>query len=161
MAPSTNPTPAYDVVGYLLSCLRHAESGRVNFDAVAKELNIGKAAAAKRWECLLKAHGINPAVCRGGGPIRPKSSGTPPPKEEGLPSPQATPKKKAAPKRTRAGNKRKRATPEDTDIDVKLGSSNDDASVEKRKKVSESTEEDKAELGEAVDEGAVEKVENA
>ncbi|KAK3997119.1 hypothetical protein QBC44DRAFT_209872, partial [Cladorrhinum sp. PSN332] len=60
---------------FLLSCIRHSSAGRViafpfsspkanhpqvDFNAVAEELDIvSKAAAAKRYERLLKAHGIN------------------------------------------------------------------------------------------------------
>ncbi|KAK0670061.1 hypothetical protein QBC41DRAFT_222705 [Cercophora samala] len=63
--------PAIDAeqhLKFLLSCIKHASAGKVNFDAVAQELGIvSKAAAAKRYERLLKAHDINPANIPKGG----------------------------------------------------------------------------------------------
>lgn len=57
--------PALDAeqhLRFLLSCVKHASAGRVNFDAVSQELGIvSKAAAAKRYERLLKAHDLTPA----------------------------------------------------------------------------------------------------
>ncbi|KAK0706566.1 hypothetical protein B0T26DRAFT_756058 [Lasiosphaeria miniovina] len=48
---------------FLLSCIRHSAAGKINFGAVADELNIvSKAAAAKRYERLLKAHDITPQM---------------------------------------------------------------------------------------------------
>ncbi|KAL2018653.1 hypothetical protein VTK56DRAFT_556 [Thermocarpiscus australiensis] len=56
---------------FLLSCIKHSAAGKVNFGAVAEELGIvSKAAAAKRYERLLKAHDINPSATtprKGGG----------------------------------------------------------------------------------------------
>ncbi|KAL2126250.1 hypothetical protein VTI74DRAFT_1335 [Chaetomium olivicolor] len=44
---------------FLLCCIKHSAAGKVNFENVAKEMEIvSKAAAAKRYERLLKAHGI-------------------------------------------------------------------------------------------------------
>ncbi|KAK4241347.1 hypothetical protein C8A03DRAFT_30442, partial [Achaetomium macrosporum] len=52
---------------FLLCCVKHSSAGKVNFDAVASELDIvSKAAAAKRYERLLKAHGITIATPRKG-----------------------------------------------------------------------------------------------
>ncbi|KAG7285099.1 hypothetical protein NEMBOFW57_009719 [Staphylotrichum longicolle] len=52
---------------FLLCCIKHSAAGKVNFDNVANELNIvSKAAAAKRYERLLKAHDINPNTPRKG-----------------------------------------------------------------------------------------------
>ncbi|KGQ08565.1 hypothetical protein BBAD15_g6080 [Beauveria bassiana D1-5] len=43
-------------VRFLISCIRHSNGGKVDFDAVAKELDIvTRAAAAKRYERLLKS----------------------------------------------------------------------------------------------------------
>ncbi|OJJ74886.1 hypothetical protein ASPBRDRAFT_52874 [Aspergillus brasiliensis CBS 101740] len=51
---------------FLLSCIRHSNSGKIDFTAVAEECNIvTKAAAAKRYERLLKSNGINTS----GGPL--------------------------------------------------------------------------------------------
>ncbi|KAK4250140.1 hypothetical protein C7999DRAFT_29389 [Corynascus novoguineensis] len=52
---------------FLLCCIKHSAAGKVNFDNVAQELDIvSKAAAAKRYERLLKAHNISPATPRKG-----------------------------------------------------------------------------------------------
>ncbi|PWY86897.1 hypothetical protein BO70DRAFT_394911 [Aspergillus heteromorphus CBS 117.55] len=51
---------------FLLSCIRYANNGKIDFATVAQECNIvSKAAAAKRYERLMKAHNINPS----GGPL--------------------------------------------------------------------------------------------
>ncbi|KIW92922.1 uncharacterized protein Z519_06771 [Cladophialophora bantiana CBS 173.52] len=60
-----------DQLKFLLSCVRHASHGRVDFVEVAKECGVvSKGAAAKRYERLMKAIGISPS----GGP----SSSSPP-----------------------------------------------------------------------------------
>ncbi|KAL8951811.1 MAG: hypothetical protein Q9222_002227 [Ikaeria aurantiellina] len=47
---------------FLIACIRWSNGGKVNFDEVAKECNVvTKAAAAKRFERLMKAHGIEKA----------------------------------------------------------------------------------------------------
>ncbi|KAA8643639.1 uncharacterized protein ATNIH1004_010408 [Aspergillus tanneri] len=47
---------------FLLSCIRFSNSGKIDFNQVAKECSIiSKGAAAKRYERLMKAHGINPS----------------------------------------------------------------------------------------------------
>ncbi|KAI8720476.1 hypothetical protein NCS52_00492900 [Fusarium sp. LHS14.1] len=49
-----------DQVKFLVSCIGHTSNGRPDFQAVADELSIvSKAAAQKRYERMLKAHGIN------------------------------------------------------------------------------------------------------
>ncbi|KAK3304406.1 uncharacterized protein B0T15DRAFT_512560 [Chaetomium strumarium] len=62
--------PPQDIEGqfkFLLCCVKHSSAGKVNFDAVATELDIvSKAAAAKRYERLLKAHNITIATPRKG-----------------------------------------------------------------------------------------------
>ncbi|EEH02869.1 conserved hypothetical protein [Histoplasma capsulatum G186AR] len=46
---------------FLLKCVKYSNSGKVDFDEVARECNIvSKGAAAKRYERLVKANGINP-----------------------------------------------------------------------------------------------------
>ncbi|KAK1761172.1 hypothetical protein QBC47DRAFT_397145 [Echria macrotheca] len=53
---------------FLLACIKHSANGKVNFTAVADELGIvSKAAAAKRYERLLKAHDILPSSLMGRG----------------------------------------------------------------------------------------------
>ncbi|KAI1086159.1 hypothetical protein F5B19DRAFT_480242 [Rostrohypoxylon terebratum] len=45
---------------FLIACIKHSSAGKVDFNEVAKELGIiSKGAAAKRYERLMKAHGIN------------------------------------------------------------------------------------------------------
>ncbi|EEU45851.1 uncharacterized protein NECHADRAFT_78767 [Fusarium vanettenii 77-13-4] len=57
-----------DQVKFLVSCIGHTSNGRPDFQAVADELSIvSKAAAQKRYERMLKAHGISrPGVLAGG-----------------------------------------------------------------------------------------------
>ncbi|KAI1461076.1 hypothetical protein F4805DRAFT_477470 [Annulohypoxylon moriforme] len=44
---------------FLIACIKHSTAGKVDFNEVAKELSIiSKGAAAKRYERLMKAHGI-------------------------------------------------------------------------------------------------------
>ncbi|KAI1347731.1 hypothetical protein F5Y01DRAFT_318488 [Xylaria sp. FL0043] len=86
---------------FLISCIRHSVSGKVDFEEVRKECDIvSKGAAAKRYERLMKAHGISPAGA---------SSAV---KNEANDS--ESPKKK-----TRAQKKRKleEVDPDETDID--------------------------------------------
>ncbi|KAI9931476.1 hypothetical protein MW887_010051 [Aspergillus wentii] len=59
---------------FLISCIRFSNGGKVDFAEVAKECNIvTKGAAAKRYERLMKTHGINP---NGGGPASPATPST-------------------------------------------------------------------------------------
>ncbi|KAI0484185.1 hypothetical protein GGR56DRAFT_679607 [Xylariaceae sp. FL0804] len=52
---------------FLISCIRHSNSGKVDFEAVAAECGIvSKGAASKRYERLMKAHGINQSGVTGG-----------------------------------------------------------------------------------------------
>ncbi|KAI1210580.1 uncharacterized protein F4807DRAFT_466961 [Annulohypoxylon truncatum] len=47
---------------FLIACIKHSTAGKVDFNEVAKELSIiTKGAAAKRYERLMKAHGIGSA----------------------------------------------------------------------------------------------------
>ncbi|KAJ9385571.1 hypothetical protein DTO063F5_4164 [Paecilomyces variotii] len=56
---------------FLLSCIRYSNNGKVDFTEVAKECKIvSKGAAAKRYERMMKANGINP----NGGPCPPSAS---------------------------------------------------------------------------------------
>ncbi|GAB1313051.1 hypothetical protein MFIFM68171_03261 [Madurella fahalii] len=50
---------------FLLCCIKHSTAGKVNFNEVASELGIiSKAAAAKRYERLLKSHDITVSTPR-------------------------------------------------------------------------------------------------
>ncbi|KAI9835960.1 MAG: hypothetical protein M1837_003572 [Sclerophora amabilis] len=56
MAPSSND----EQFKFLISCIRNANNSKVDFAEVAKECGIvSKGAAAKRYERMMKAHGIN------------------------------------------------------------------------------------------------------
>ncbi|KAL6720269.1 hypothetical protein ACLMJK_002190 [Lecanora helva] len=56
MAPISND----DQFKFLISCIRYSDNGKINFDSVAEECGIvSKGAAAKRYERLMKAHGIH------------------------------------------------------------------------------------------------------
>ncbi|KAK3392623.1 hypothetical protein B0T20DRAFT_488429 [Sordaria brevicollis] len=58
------PKANQDVQGqmnFLLTCIKHSNNGKINWTDVAEELGIvSKAAAAKRYERLLKSHDIQP-----------------------------------------------------------------------------------------------------
>ncbi|EEP79279.1 predicted protein [Uncinocarpus reesii 1704] len=83
---------ADDQLNFLLSCVKNSNNGKVNFAAVAEECEIvTKGAAAKRYERLMKANGINP---NGGGPATPA---------DGEPSPPETPKKPRKAPASKAG----------------------------------------------------------
>ncbi|KAI0850127.1 hypothetical protein F5Y00DRAFT_268621 [Daldinia vernicosa] len=62
--------PALDVDSqfkFLIVCIKHSTAGKVDFAEVAKECEIvSKGAAAKRYERLMKAHGIGTAGGVGG-----------------------------------------------------------------------------------------------
>ncbi|KAI0162874.1 hypothetical protein BJ166DRAFT_280471 [Pestalotiopsis sp. NC0098] len=52
---------------FLISCIKNSNAGKVDFAAVAEQLDIvSKGAAAKRYERLMKAHGIGPNGINGG-----------------------------------------------------------------------------------------------
>ncbi|KOS20515.1 hypothetical protein ESCO_005418 [Escovopsis weberi] len=53
-------TDPSEQVRFLVSCIGHTSNGRPDFAAVAEELGIvTKAAAQKRYERMLKAHGVS------------------------------------------------------------------------------------------------------
>ncbi|OLN91970.1 hypothetical protein CCHL11_01483 [Colletotrichum chlorophyti] len=63
-------TDAEGQVKFLVNCIKHSQSGRVDFEAVATECNIvSKAAAAKRFERLLKANGMKTSDLQKGGSV--------------------------------------------------------------------------------------------
>ncbi|KAI0414936.1 hypothetical protein F5X98DRAFT_389444 [Xylaria grammica] len=58
--PTGTPADVEFQFRFLISCIRHSTAGKVDFEEVRKECNIiSKAAAAKRYERLMKAHNIN------------------------------------------------------------------------------------------------------
>ncbi|KAI1878977.1 hypothetical protein JX265_003154 [Neoarthrinium moseri] len=72
---------------FLIACIKHSTAGKVDFGEVAKQCDIvSKGAAAKRYERLMKAHGITSSPSGGSG----GSPRTPVKKEKG-----ATPKSSA------------------------------------------------------------------
>ncbi|PVH80957.1 hypothetical protein DL98DRAFT_588015 [Cadophora sp. DSE1049] len=57
MAPASNE----EQFKFLISCIRYSNNGKVDFSQVAKECKIvSKGAAAKRYERMMRAHGIAP-----------------------------------------------------------------------------------------------------
>ncbi|KLJ06315.1 hypothetical protein EMPG_10299 [Blastomyces silverae] len=55
------PATSDEQLNFLLKCVKYSSNGKVDFDQVARECNIvSKGAAAKRYERLMKANGINP-----------------------------------------------------------------------------------------------------
>ncbi|CAK37075.1 hypothetical protein AnigIFM63604_010327 [Aspergillus niger] len=86
MSTTTTPTKPTRItpdeqLHFLLSCIRHSNSGKIDFTTVAKECSIvTKAAAAKRYERLLKSHGINTS---GSGSLPSSSNNTPAKKRPG------------------------------------------------------------------------------
>ncbi|KAI3085605.1 hypothetical protein CBS147343_2501 [Aspergillus niger] len=85
MSTTTTPTKPTRITPdeqlHFLSCIRHSNSGKIDFTTVAKECSIvTKAAAAKRYERLLKSHGINTS---GSGSLPSSSNNTPAKKRPG------------------------------------------------------------------------------
>ncbi|KAL4723290.1 hypothetical protein ACLX1H_009780 [Fusarium chlamydosporum] len=90
-----------DQVKFLVSCIGHTSNGRPDFQAVAEELEIcSKAAAQKRYERMLKAHGISRP-----GALAAANNG-----DGKTDTPPATPSKRKAKSET-AGSARKTRTP--------------------------------------------------
>ncbi|KAH7192323.1 uncharacterized protein B0J16DRAFT_368584 [Fusarium flagelliforme] len=123
-----------DQIKFLVSCIGHSSNGRPDFQAVADELDIvTKAAAQKRYERMLKAHGISRpgALAANNG----DSAETPP----------ATPTKRKA-KGEAAGSAKKTRTPR-AKAKAKKESSDDEkpkpkASATKRKVKKEEEQEE-------------------
>ncbi|KAL2369138.1 hypothetical protein RJ035_006700 [Blastomyces gilchristii] len=90
------PAGSDEQLNFLLKCVKYSSNGKVDFDQVARECNIvSKGAAAKRYERLMKANGINP----NGGPAA--GPDTPSPQE---PNFNRTTPKKSTPKTPTKGN---------------------------------------------------------
>ncbi|KAK2607798.1 hypothetical protein N8I77_006448 [Diaporthe amygdali] len=100
---------------FLIACIKHTNAGKVDFGKVSEELSIvSKGAAAKRYERLMKAHGIDKT--NGSGASSPGPSGPSTPKTP------ASGRKNANSRATPASKKRKlaaRVDDVDDDDDVK------------------------------------------
>ncbi|ROW12886.1 hypothetical protein VPNG_04723 [Cytospora leucostoma] len=105
---------------FLICCIKYTNAGKVDFGEVAKELEIvSKGAAAKRYERLMKAHGIT-GNGNGNG-----NGGSPAPSGSSNPSTPKTPasnRKTGAASRSSSNKKRKlaaRGNDADDDDDIK------------------------------------------
>ncbi|PSR83137.1 hypothetical protein BD289DRAFT_506768 [Coniella lustricola] len=110
------PLTVEDQFKFLIACIKHSTAGKIDFGQVATECEIiSKGAAAKRYERLMKSHGINGNGGGGGG-----GNGSPGPPTGGAAA-TTTPKGKTGGKaRTPASKKRKLvASTEDVDEDIK------------------------------------------
>ncbi|KAK6225983.1 hypothetical protein QIS74_02030 [Colletotrichum tabaci] len=62
-------------VKFLVNCIKYSQGGKIDFQAVATDCNIvSKAAAAKRFERILKAHGMKASELAKVGPMSGMSS---------------------------------------------------------------------------------------
>ncbi|KAJ3518987.1 hypothetical protein NM208_g14304 [Fusarium decemcellulare] len=124
-----------DQVKFLVSCIGHTTNGRPDFQAVADELAIvSKAAAQKRYERMLKAHGISRPGALAGGDSAPATPTKRKAKAEGAGSARKkTPRGKAKkesdddeeepkPKPKRGGKKAPVKKEEDSDSHESTGS---------------------------------------
>ncbi|KAM3513734.1 hypothetical protein MY11210_002643 [Beauveria gryllotalpidicola] len=131
---STRTEPQQTVL-FLLSCIRHSNDGKVDFEAVAKELNIvTKAAAAKRYERLIKSskdsasakqtNTASGAAAAYDGDEKPAKPTTTKRKALALSAPKASPLKKvkAAPGGRKAKAKTKVEEKEDAEEEIKAES---------------------------------------
>ncbi|KYK55767.1 hypothetical protein DCS_07731 [Drechmeria coniospora] len=90
-------------VRFLVTCIKHTNQGRPNFELVAEELDIvTKAAAQKRYERLLKAHGVT-ATSQ-------KATAKAIENEQDAITPLSTPAKRKAPRANTGGVKKPRNT---------------------------------------------------
>ncbi|KAK1459434.1 hypothetical protein CMEL01_02433 [Colletotrichum melonis] len=107
-------TDAEGQVTFLVHCIKHSSGGKIDFQAVATDCNIAsKAAAAKRFERILKPHGMKTSDLSKAGPIgsvappggssaSPKTPGKATPKSKGKRTPTETPTKET--KRVKLAN---------------------------------------------------------
>ncbi|KAK1639828.1 hypothetical protein BDP81DRAFT_447440 [Colletotrichum phormii] len=99
-------TDAEGQVTFLVHCIKHSSGGRVDFRSVANDCKIAsKAAAAKRFERILKPYGMktsdlskngpigSAAASPGGASASPKTPGRATPKAKGKRAPTETPTK--------------------------------------------------------------------
>ncbi|KAI3552489.1 hypothetical protein CSPX01_00238 [Colletotrichum filicis] len=107
-------TDAEGQVTFLVHCIKHSSSGKIDFQAVATDCNIAsKAAAAKRFERIIRPFGmktsdlskagpIGSAASPGGSNASPKTPGKATPKSKGKRAPTETPTKET--KRVKLAN---------------------------------------------------------
>ncbi|KAH7040554.1 uncharacterized protein B0I36DRAFT_357836 [Microdochium trichocladiopsis] len=90
------PTTSDETVKFLVACIRHSASGRIDWQAVADECGVPtKNAASMRYTRLLKAHGVTPGGAGGSGGNGGNGAGNGTPANSPAKA-RATPKKKAA-----------------------------------------------------------------
>ncbi|TEY58841.1 hypothetical protein BOTCAL_0198g00080 [Botryotinia calthae] len=102
MAPASNE----EQFKFLISCIRYSNNGKVDFGQVAKECKIvTKGAAAKRYERMMRSHGIAPNAAS----IKP------------APGPSTTPNSNssapASAPRSKSSNKKRKFSNEDENAD--------------------------------------------
>ncbi|UPK90087.1 hypothetical protein LCI18_001022 [Fusarium solani-melongenae] len=106
-----------DQVKFLVSCIGHTSNGRPDFQAVADELAIvSKAAAQKRYERMLKAHGISRPGALAGGDSAPATPTKRKAKAEGAGSAK---KKPARGKAKKESDEAKKESDEDEEVEAK------------------------------------------
>ncbi|KAH6955176.1 hypothetical protein DER45DRAFT_633711 [Fusarium avenaceum] len=134
-----------DQVKFLVSCIGHTTNGRPDFQSVADELSIvSKAAAQKRYERMLKAHGISrPGALANGDATPPTTPTKRKAKTEGPGS---------AAKRT-PRSKAKKEDDEEEDVKPKVSASKPKAKPKIKKEAEKEKEEKKKEEKEATDSG--------
>ncbi|KUI73578.1 hypothetical protein VM1G_09271 [Cytospora mali] len=99
---------------FLICCIKHTNAGKVDFGEVAKELEIvSKGAAAKRYERLMKAHGITGNGNTG------RAGGSPAPSGSSVPTTPKTPAngRKALPNSRSSTNKKRKLAARGDDAD--------------------------------------------
>ncbi|RMJ27901.1 hypothetical protein PHISP_01244 [Aspergillus sp. HF37] len=70
------PLTADEQYQFLINCIKHSNQGKPNFEEVARECNIvSKGAAAKRYERLMKSHGISPSAIAAPSPSKSDKGG--------------------------------------------------------------------------------------
>ncbi|GKT46983.1 uncharacterized protein ColSpa_07164 [Colletotrichum spaethianum] len=105
-------TDAEGQIKFLVNCIKHSQGGKIDFQAVADDCNIvSKAAAAKRFERLLKAHGMKASELSKGSTMNGTSS---PAQNTASPKTPAKSTSKTTPK-----SKGKRAAPTSSTKDTK------------------------------------------
>ncbi|KIL91663.1 hypothetical protein FAVG1_05280 [Fusarium avenaceum] len=126
-----------DQVKFLVSCIGHTTNGRPDFQSVADELSIvSKAAAQKRYERMLKAHGISrPGALANGDATPPTTPTKRKAKTEGPGS---------AAKRT-PRSKAKKEDDEEEDVKPKVSASKPKAKPKIKKEAEEEKEKEKEE----------------
>ncbi|KAF4126439.1 hypothetical protein GMORB2_0175 [Geosmithia morbida] len=116
-------------VRFLVSCIRHTSNGRPEFAAVATELGIvSKGAAQKRYERMLKAHGVS------------NSKPAEPEPKYGGETPKTSPRKRTAKAPEDGGSPTKKRTMVPRDRPTPIEGSNDAHHNEPKKEWKPETE---------------------